>query len=89
MTDEELARTGMIGECDITMWALLIVATVSTDPSSSMSTTTIKYQRFFPWGFYFLEYFYELLRKIGSLHFGILQWDDGEGGWQLKYYGKR
>lgn len=48
MTDEEFARTRMIGECDIAMWALLIVSTVSTDPGSGMSTTTIKYQRLFP-----------------------------------------
>jgi hypothetical protein len=48
MADQELARARMVGECDIAMRTLLIVATISTDPGPGMPTTTIKYQRLFP-----------------------------------------
>ncbi len=46
MADEALMWSGMIGECNITMWTLLIVTTVCTDPGPCIASTRIEYERF-------------------------------------------
>jgi hypothetical protein len=75
MTDEALVRSGMIGEGNITMGALLEVTTISTDPGSCIASTRIENKRLFP---RFLDAPYhinELDRERWRLEFGGLEWD--------------